>query len=165
MSKEKTVRLLLGNSEERLNNILEKLARDVFAGEAMLQATRIAKVADFTRQACAEHFDLVILLTDGLTPGYRPQGSPGPVAEAVGAISAIKQARHVPILAFSPRTQDEPALLEAGAEHVLGIPFKCDEVKTIVRRMVTLEAPGEGSPAIRWSLGEMLRGWRRLAQN
>jgi len=166
MAKEQIVKMLLGNSEEHLNNIIEKLTRDVLSGEAVLEATRTAKAQDFTRHAWEEHFDLIVLMADGLKPGYRPQGSPGPLFESTSAIRAIKKVSTARILAFSSHSEDEPALLEAGAEHVLGIPFKCEEVKTIVRRMVTLPSPVEEPEAERWSFGvELLRGWRRFAQN
>jgi hypothetical protein len=165
MAKEKIVKLLLGNSDERLNNVIEKLVRDAFTGDAVLQVTRHSKVPDFTRHGCDEHFDLVILLPHGLKPGYRPTGSPGPVPEAVAAIGAITQAHPSRILAFSPRSEDETILLEAGAEQVMGFPFKCEEVKSVVRRMVTLESPGEELPvAARSMAAGLLRGWRRFAQ-
>jgi hypothetical protein len=165
MAKEQTVRMLLGNSDERLNNIVEKLVRDVFADVAVIQAVRTAKVREFTRQGCEQDFDLIIVMPDGLKPEYRPQGSLGPVGETARAITTITQTRASRILAFSHRPDDESALLEAGAEHVIGIPFKCDEVKAAVRRMVTLAPAAEEPPAVGWSFGgELLRGWRRFAQ-
>ena len=165
MAKEQTVKMLLGNSEERLNNIVEKLVRDVFADVAVVQAVRTAKVGQFMRQGCEQDFDLIVVMPDGLKPEYRPQGSLGHIGEATRAIHAITQARASRVLAFSERSADESVLLEAGAEHVIGIPFKCNEVKAAVRRMVTLASPAEPSPAAGWSIGgELLRGWRRFAQ-
>ena len=166
MAKEKIVSLLLGNSEERTSNIIEKLARDVCGDAAVLHIARIPKLTDFIQRGCQEHFDLIIVVVGGLKMDFRPQGSLGPIGEAAQAVSAIKKARPTAsIIAFSPHGQYEPALMEAGADHVLEIPFCCDEVKTVLQRMITLEPPVDASSPHRWTFGgELLRTWQRLVR-
>jgi len=154
---QKTVKLLLGSNEPRLNIVLEALLRDVCAAHGILQSTRATHVGEFTRHGSGEELDLIILIPDNLRPDFSPQGSPGPAAEAVRAIHTIKSERTTPILVFSANQEHATSFLEAGAEYVLEIPFKCDEVKSVVRRLVPLSSSSEESAPSRWSLTGLLR--------
>jgi len=158
----KTVKLLLGSSEGRFNKVLETLVRDAFRDAAVLHTTRAEKVSDFINLGSGASFDLAIIIPDHLRTELNPNGSPGPAAEAARAISALKAQRPIPILAFSIGAQYEPALTEAGAEYVLDIPFRCDEVKTVVRRLVPLYAGNQ--PTGKWSWAQLLKRGLGLAK-
>jgi hypothetical protein len=161
----KTVKLLLGSNEGRLNTVIETLVRDVCGEHAILQTTRATHVGEFTRHGSQEQLDLIILIPDHLEPDFSPQGSPGTEAEAVRAIETIKRARATPVLVFSVGERGDSAFLEAGAEYDLEIPFKCDDVKAVVRRLVPLVSHGEESSPSRWSLAGLLRsGFPRFGQ-
>jgi hypothetical protein len=156
----KTVKLLLGNSEGRLGKVIETLVRDVCRDAAVLHTTRVERVGEFIRLGSTERFDLVIVMPDHLNPDLSPNGSPGPEAEAARAISAIRAQRSVPVVAFTIGAQYEAVLQEAGAEYVLEIPFKCDEVKAVVQRLVPLGGVERANNSGKWTWLDVLK--RRL---
>jgi hypothetical protein len=156
-SEAKTVKLLLGSGEGRFNTVIEALVREVCREQAVVHTTRAVQVGEVIRHGSEQEFDLIILIPDHIRPDYSPQGSPGFAAEAVRAIQAIKSGRGSAVLVFSPGGRHGESFMEAGAEYVLGIPFKCDEVKTVVRRLVPLSPGAESSSAKRRSLGGLLR--------
>lgn len=155
----KTVKLLLGSGEGRLSKVIETLVRQACRETAVLHTTRAGKVGEFIRLGSKEKFDLAIVVPDHMRVDLSPQGSLGPRAETARAISTVKAQRVVPVLAFTVGGQYDAALLEAGADCVLGIPFKCDEVKSAFQRLVpvsTLSATA-GLPIWSWPLGDLLR--------
>lgn len=162
----KTVRLLLGNSQARVSNLIETLVRSVCADQAVVETTRTAQAGDFTRLGCEEEFDLIIVLPDNLLPDPSPQGSLGPFGESVRAIAAIRQQCPAPIIAISASPQSESALMEAGVDCVLELPFKCEQVKAAVQQALTLSPPAEQPSKSRGSLAAaLMRGFQRLTQN
>jgi hypothetical protein len=156
----KTLKLLIGNSENRLNKVVEKLVRDACGDAAILHTTRTDRVGEFIHLGSTEKFDLAIIMPDHLHPDFSPHGSPGPAAEASRAISAIRAQRAVPVVAFTVAGRYGEDLAEAGAEYVLEIPFKCDEVKSVVQRLMPLYGPERSASAGKWSWMEVLK--RRL---
>jgi hypothetical protein len=156
----KTVKLLLGNSEGRLNKVIETLVRDACRDAAVLHTTRVDRLAEFIRLGSTERFDLAIVMPDHLHADLTPNGSPGPAAEAARAISAVRAQRSLPFIAFTVGGQYEAILREAGAEYVLEIPFKCDEVKAVVQRLMPLYGPERADSPAKWSWMDALK--RRL---
>jgi len=136
----KTVNLLLGNSEGRVSNLIEALVRDVCDNQAVVHCTRATRLDELNRQVTEEKFDLVILIPEKL-PGPACQDFRGCYAQAAAAIRIIKVQGPTPTLAVSVPVQHQAALAAAGADRVLDLPFKCDEVKSSVRQLLNLPVP------------------------
>jgi hypothetical protein len=156
----KTVKLLIGNSEFRLNKVIETLVRDACGDAAILDTTRADRVGEFIHLGSTEKFDLAIIMPDLLRADPSPNGSPGPAAEASRAISAIRAQRAVPVVAFTVAGRYGAMLTEAGAEYVLEIPFKCAEVKSVVQRLMPLYSPERSAGPGKLSWMDVLK--RRL---
>jgi len=168
----KTVNLLLGNSEGRVNNLIEALMRDVCDNHAIVHSIRTARVDEFIRQGCEGDFDLAIVIPDNLLPDPSRRTALSSIGEAVRAFEAIKKQRYTPIIAVAVCAQYETLLSDAGADCVLELPFNCDQLKEAIRRLLTLST--QQQPQLQeeelaaprpWSLaGTLMRGWQRLTE-
>ncbi|SPE61362.1 hypothetical protein SBV1_670004 [Verrucomicrobia bacterium] len=162
----KTIKLLLGNSEVRFGNLIETLVRKGCADQAILECTRVAESGDLAQKGCEGAFDLIIAVPEKVRPDRRPQGTLGPFGETVRAISAIKAQRTTPVIALLSKEQEQAALIEAGADYVVGVPFNCEELKALVRQVLALTQPAAGAVPTRWSFAEaLIRGFHRLTQS
>lgn len=146
----KKVHLLLGNSEELVNDLIEATVQEVCAGRAEVEAVRTAQMAEFIQQGCESDFDLVILIPNNLNLQEEPATATSPMGKGVQAIQAIKSHCSTPVIAlpvFEARTAEEPLMLHAGADRVLELPFDRNELKVAVSRLLKL-------PVQRQSLSE-----------
>ena len=146
----KTVNLLLANSEGRISNLIEALVRDVCDEKAVVHCTRAAHLDELDWQVSQERFDLVILIPEKLSSA---SGAPSPrsnYTKTADAIRTLKWKKRTPTLAVGVPSQHQAALSEAGADCVLDVPFKCDEIKSSVRELLHLplgvESNAEGVP-------------------
>jgi hypothetical protein len=168
MGKRKPCRILLGNCEELLNDVIEALFREVCPGKALLKCTRTARAGDLVRQACDGNFDLVVQVPHNLLPEVSAPTPIGFIAEAIRSIQIIKSKRPVPIITIvgpEERSKYEPLLLEAGVDYVLELPFDGGQLTSAASRLLQLPARPQGSPCRRGLFaGVLVRGLRRLAQ-
>ncbi len=159
----KTLNVLLCHSDRRVNNLIEVLLRDVCYNQAVVNCARTVRVEDFIIQARERECDLIIVSPDDLlTAGGRrvPRGS---ISEAVRAVHEIRERRGMPIIAIGICVEFELALLEAGVDRVLDLPFNCDKLKSAVREVLNLAEWVEPAAPERWSLtGALMRSFHRL---
>ena len=164
----KTYHILIGNCEELLTDLIEALFREACGGQAEVQCTRTARVADFVRSGCDGDFDLVIQVPHNLFPEVSAPTPIGLVGESIRALRAIKAQRQAPvvvIVALEERARYEPLLLEAGADCVLELPFEGDELRAAIGRLLRLSRPPKHAPPKQWFFaGVLMRGLRRLSQ-
>jgi DNA-binding response OmpR family regulator len=160
----KTLNVLLCNSDRRVANLIEALVRDVCYNQAVVNCTRSAQVEDFIIQARERECDLIIVAPDDLLLAGGRRVPRGSISEAVRAVREIRERRGMPIIAVGISAEFEVALLEAGVDRVMEIPFNCDKLKSAVRQVLNLPEWVE-PPAVpeRWSLtGALMRTLQRL---
>jgi hypothetical protein len=164
----RTVNLLVGTSERRLNNLIETLVLDVCYNQAAVQSTRTMRADEFARQGCSPSFKLIIVAPDHLLPAPSRRGSRVAIEDITDAARVIKNRCGTPIIAFSISEEEDVALWEAGVDSVLRLPLNSEHLKNEVRRLLQMpervEEPAEEAPAAnRWSLAATLsRGWAKL---
>lgn len=156
MAEKKTVNLLLANSEGRVSNLIEALVRDVCDERAVLHCTRATHLEDFHRQVSEESFDLVILIPEKLPSVSTTPGPRSGYVKTADTLRTLKGKRRTPALAVGVPAQHQAALADAGADCVLDVPFKCEEVKSTVRELLHLPLPAP-QPAGRANRG--LSSW------
>src|SRR6266700_1580840 len=122
----KTVSVLLANSDRRLNNLIEVAVRNVCYDQLHVECATTWRLDELLHRACLSEFRLIFVAPDHLVSGPSPRGTQVRIADAARVIRTIKHQRTVPIIAVGVSPQDEPALLEAGADHVFGILFDRD---------------------------------------
>ncbi len=150
----RTVSILLGNTEGLLNNFLEVLLRDACGDHSQVRCTRTGTREEFAVSAVSGRFDLGIMIPNNL-----PNASMGlnRFAEACQAIRHIKRKCPVPLLvvaAFDERPQQEAALIGAGADAVLELPFQPAELQSLACRLLGLALASAEISA--WSLADTL---------
>ncbi len=143
MPNQKTVNLLLGNSDVRVSNLIEALVRDVCNNRAVVHCTRASRLDEVDQQVSQEKFDLVILVPEKLSAEKSRSGSDGCYAKAADSIRTLKNKARVATLAMGVPSEHQAELSNAGADCVLDVPFKCDEVKSSVRELLHLSLPSE----------------------
>jgi len=160
----KTLNVLLCHSDRRVNNLIEVLVRDVCYNQAVVNCVRSTQVEDFIIQARERECDLVIVAPDDLLPAGGRRVPRGSISEAIRAVREIRERRAVPIIAVGISVEFELALLEAGVDRVLDLPFNCDKLKSEVREVLNLAEWVEPAAAPeRWPLfGALMRGVHRL---
>lgn len=153
----KTVKVLLGNSDRQMNNLIEATVLDVCYNQAVAQFTRTSRVGEFIDQARHGGFHLIILAPDNLLDDSTRRASFVPLAEVVRAIRSIKSQHSTALLAVGVPAAGEVPLWEAGVDIVLRRPLDPDQLKSEVRRLWQLAEPVEAAEPRRWSLAEALR--------
>src|SRR6266496_1403840 len=138
MDNMKTINLLLGNSDRRINNLLEVAVRDVCYDLAVVECFRTVRLDDLTQRGCCEEHDLIFIAPEHLFAGPVRKKSRDPIEEAVRAIRAIKEHRSVPIIGVAVPAEHELRVLMAGADNVFGVLFNDEALKAEVRRVLQL---------------------------
>jgi DNA-binding response OmpR family regulator len=157
------VHLLVANSIQGLSNRIESLVLDVCFDQAVVETTRIGRADELVKLASSGAYQLIIVATDNLLPPPGFRKSWVSADEAVRAIHAIRGRCDTPVIAVSIFPRDEGALLEAGVECVVRLPFEGEKLKLEVRRVLRMADPVEESKPSRWFLaGLVLRGLQRL---
>jgi hypothetical protein len=162
----KTIHVLLGNSDRRINNLVEVAVRDVCYGLALVECFRTARLDEFTQRGSCEDFDLIIMAPKHLLPGPVRKGAGDAIEAGVRAIQTIKEHRAVPILGVAVPAEHELKVLMAGAENVFGAVFNEEVLKSEVRRVLKLAEPvAEPVTPDRPSFaGVLMRGFERFKQ-
>jgi len=159
----KTLNVLLCHSDRGINNLIEVMVRDVCYNQAVVNCTRTLRVEDFIIQALERECDLIIVSPDDLLSAGGRRVPRGSISEAVRAVHEIRERCGMPIIAIGISAEFELALLEAGVDRVLDVPFNCDKLKSAVRELLHLSEWVEPAVPERWSLtGALMRGLQRL---
>lgn len=151
----KKVKLLLGNCEDVVNDLLQATVEEVCAGRAEVKCIRTAQLEEFIRKGRDPTLDLVILIPNNLmteTDGRIALGGLGP---GVRAIQAIKSESSTPVIAipvFEDRSREKKLFLRAGADRVIELPFQREELIGAVGELLKL---ADSSP-VTWSEEQVL---------
>jgi DNA-binding response OmpR family regulator len=138
------VNLLLGNSEDVLNGLIENAVQEACGRNISVRTASARSADDFLRQGRRRHHQLAIVIANNLL------GVPGRTShfleksESLRAISSLKQICPAPILvlaAFNNRELEEKLLLQAGADCVLELPFLPQNLMAAVRSLLHLDWP------------------------
>ena len=155
----KTVHLLLGNSDRRINTIIEVAVRDVCFNHAVVECSRTSRVDELLRLGRSDMFDLMVVAPGNLVPEPSRRNSSVSLAEALRVIQSVRTRRSTHILAVAVAEEDRLAVLEAGAENAFGVFFDTEAFKAEIRRVLRIPEPVEESEPVRTSLmGALLRG-------
>jgi hypothetical protein len=158
----RTVNLLVGNSDRRLNNLIEAAVLDVCYNQAAVECTRAFRADDFQRHGSYGVFQLIIVAADGLLAGPRRRGMTVDMDEVVETIRGIKAQCSTPILVLGVSEEAEWRVLEAGADKTFGL-FQTEEFKAAVRDALRLSEPVAEAEVQDSSWGGALwRGLQRL---
>jgi hypothetical protein len=161
----RTVKLLLGNSHRRLNNLIEVLVRDVCYEQAFVDIQITSRIGEFIRRGFSERPDLLMLAPEHLLPEPSRKTSHNFTEEAVRAIQTLKRRSSNPIIVMGVPEAQQIQFLEAGAESAFGVLFNHDGFKAEIRRVLRVEEFVEAPAPPRWSFADaLLRGWERLKQ-
>jgi hypothetical protein len=159
----RTLNLLLGNSDRRINNLIEVMIRDLCYNQALVNITRAGRIDEFIELGRRKEFDLVIFAPDSLLPAARQTITSRSVAQGLRQIRAVRTHQETPFIAISVSPEQELPLTDAGTDCVLGLPFRFEDLKSAVRLYLHLPFAVEEAPVERWSLaGFLQRGLQRL---
>jgi len=134
-----TVNLLLGNSEEPINDLLEALVQEVCGDRAAVKSIRTGRTDEFIRLSCEQQFELLILVPHELSPDPSEPAMLSHIGEAVRTIRLIRSQNATPLVAIvSPenRQENEPLLMSAGAHCLLELPLNHEGFKATVGRLL-----------------------------
>ena len=161
----KSVYVLLANSNRRTNNLIEVAIRDACYEQVHIECLTTNQLDEVLHRGSSDEVELIFLASDNLVSGPPRHASHCSPADVSRAIRALKKMRSVCIMAVGVLPQDEPLLLEAGADKVFGLLLDRGDVRTEVRRALNLLEPVAEVEGGRWSLGAgLLRGLQKLRQ-
>jgi hypothetical protein len=163
----KTVYVLIGNSDRRMNNLIEVAVRDVCYEQLLVECATTSRLDELLHRASADNVGLIFLAPYHVVVGPPQRASSVSMEDAIRCVHTLKSRRPVPLIAVGVRPEHELSLLEAGADSVFGILFDRDKLRSEIRRAlgVTEHVEESESPS-RWSLSNsLLKGLARLRQN
>jgi DNA-binding response OmpR family regulator len=156
-----TIKLLLANSDRRVNNQVEVAVLDVCYDRAAVESTRASRLDEFVRQGSLRDFDLIIVGTDHLLRD-RSQKDWAASEEVARAIETIRAQSSTPIIALAASGTTGESLLQAGADSVLPLPLSSDKLKAELRALLDLNGLVDEGESNRWSgIGSFLRGFQK----
>jgi hypothetical protein len=150
----KTVHLLLGSSERRLNSFIEATVLDVCYNRAAVQCTRTSRLGEFVRLSGFGGVDLMILAANHQLP--EPGRTESDSEVLVQAVWTAKNQCSAPLMVLGVASELEYRIREAGADAVAPARPKAEELKAELNRILSLPAPEE--PVSRqsgWSLAAL----------
>ncbi len=162
-----TVKVLIANSDRRMNNLVEVAVRDVCYEQRLVECSITGRLDELLHRGCVEKPGLIFLAPNHVVIGPERRASSASLEDAARCIRTIKSRHSAPIIAIGVRQDNEQALLEAGADTVFGILFDRDKLRSEIRRGLALpEQFTEAETTNRWSLTTgLLRGLQKLRQN
>ena len=151
--------LLLGIAERRTGNLIEAAVLDACYEQAVIEFARTARVDELSLWGSRGGFDLVIVAVEHLLTGRKAGWVP--LEDTLEAIGEVRRRVPTPLLALVTSTEYEVALLGAGADVVLPMPFEREILKSEVRKLLRLPEPvGREEPAgRRLSAAALFRGF------
>ncbi len=153
----KTVNLLLGNSDRRINNLLEIAVRDACYNQAVVECFRTSRVDELLRLSSLRRFDLIFIAPENLKPSPSRRPPFVSVAEVIRTMRSIRAFCSTPMIAVAVPEEDELSLLEAGAENTFPLFFDGEALKAEVRRVLRLVEPVEEPEASRGFIDTFIR--------
>src|SRR5256714_4713197 len=135
-----TIKLLTGNSNPQVSNLIFSLVRSVCDHDVSVDCTQAMRVDEFLTQAVRQDFDLIIISPEDLSAAPDRRQLTITIRQAIDAIRSIKALRRAPILCVGVSPENELLFSEAGADLVLGLPFNCEDLKSAVSRFVVVPA-------------------------
>ena len=157
----KRVNLLLGNSDYRINSIIEASVRDVCFNLAVVECFRTSRIDQFLRLGCHPAFDLIFVAPEHLVPEPSRKSKSLSIDEVLGVLRNIRKQRLVPIIGVAVPADLQAAIIEAGAENAFGPFFDTELLKAEVRRVLRLPHQAlveqEVDKPARWSLANVLK--------
>ena len=131
-----TFNLLLGNSDRRINNLIEVCVRDVCYNYAVVECFRTSRIDELVRLGSRPVFHLIIVAPANLNPEPSRRTASVDMAEVIRAIRMIKFKTGTPILGVAVPQEEEVRVLEAGAENTFPILFDQETFKAEIRRIL-----------------------------
>jgi CheY-like chemotaxis protein len=156
-----TIKLLLANSDRKVNNQVEVAVLDVCYDRAAVESTRAARLDEVVHQGSLWEFDLIVVGVDGLFRD-RNQQSCASIEDVARAIETMRAHCSTPIIALTGAASAGTALLNAGADSVLPLPLCPEQLKTELRASLDLNGFVEAEDSGRWSgLDSLVRGLQK----
>lgn len=160
----KTLNLLLGSADRRINNLVLTATLDTCYNRATVECTRLCRLGEFVRHGCSEIFDMLVLAPAYLLPEHEDDPGVSP-EQTVQAVCRVRNHRSVPLVVLAVPADNEVRLLEAGANAVMAPPFSSEKLKTEFGRVLGFTQASEAAAeeeAGTWSLASLL--WRGLGR-
>jgi CheY-like chemotaxis protein len=132
--RENPIRLLIGNFEEAMNDLLETVVAQGL--DRVAYATRSTRWHEFVDHGCADDFDLILFIPNNLILDGT-SGNGNPWGNGVRAVRRIRGNRETPIIVIvltDQLAEYEQSLLAAGANAVLPLPFPVAALKEVAAR-------------------------------
>lgn len=146
----KTLHLLLGGAERRLNSTIQTTMLDLCYNRAAVTCTNSLRPAEFLRQGCCGCYDLIILDADHLlAEAGRPEPSPESLVQVVWT---LKNQSSAPLIVLGATAEMEYRFLEAGADAVLVGAWQTEELRAEMERQLSLPEPEKAQRRSNWSL-------------
>ncbi len=144
----KTINVLLASTERRTNNLIQAVVLDVCYDRAAVNCIQTGRVDELQARGAREGFDLVIVSPGHMVAEPSRRSKTVTLEEVAHAIKRIKLWRPVPVIAVAVAPKEQPVMLDAGADGVLGIPFNGDAMREELSRLLELpELESEPEPA------------------
>jgi hypothetical protein len=131
-----TVNLLLGNSDRRINNLLEIAVRDVCYNLAVVNCYQTSRVDELLRLGSSRRFGLIFIAPQHLKPEPSRRPQVVSMGEVLQTIRILRARCTTPMIAVAVTEEEELGLLEAGAENTFPLFFNVDLLKAEVRRVL-----------------------------
>ncbi len=161
----RTINLLIGNTDRRINNLVEALVLDVCFERAAVESYRVGKLSEFLRQALSGQFELAILAPDWLCLEDTGRKAPVTLQQVASSIRIIKRQTPTPVLAINVSRPAQHVLTDTGVDCVFGMPFNVEDLRPHARRLLqmpeTVEAPEPKTVPLLAALLQTLRRPRR----
>jgi hypothetical protein len=158
-----TIRLLLANSDRRVNNQVQVAVLDVCYDRAAVESTRVSRLDEFVHQGSLWNFDLIIV---GAAHLFRDKSQKtwATTEDVVRAIESIRAHSSTPVIVLATSASTGEAFLQAGANCLLQLPLSPEKLKTELRALLDLNGIVEEGEQNRWTgIASFLRGFQKKA--
>jgi DNA-binding response OmpR family regulator len=155
----RTLKLLLGGYERRINGQVEVAALDVCYDQAAVEFTRTHRASEFLRLAAYAGYDLIIVAPDFLLAEGKSRRPADVANEVVQGLRDVRQRQQTPILALGLSRADEARLWDAGADHVLSGALSLDALKLELRSALRLPERAQTADQATGSLSSFFARW------
>jgi len=153
----KRLHVLLGSSDHAAINRVEALVHDLCFERVMVECKRTAKLEDIAKLSLCGWMDLVIFSPDNLLTSGKAAFR-NLMAESLRCVRQTRRERLVPFVAFGVAEENASAVLEAGAEVVLGPVWSSEQLRTELSRVMNLPPRTQKPVAMKWDFLRVLRG-------
>ena len=148
--------MLLAGTERRTNNLVQTVVLDVCYNRAAVNCFQTGRVDELLARGGREGFDLVVVSSGHLSPEPSRRSKAVSSSEVAQVLRTIKSQRPVPIIAVAVSAEEQTALLQGGADGVLGTPLNGDALRAEVARLLPLPQPAQEAEPTRGSVFALL---------